>query len=290
MRSARSEDYRCARGASLPFWPSSCLIPVCPESKSGIANHAVFPFHPISASRIIAGHLQLSKGTPMIKTQAYAAQCATAPLAPFSFERRDPGRTTCRSRSSSAASATPTSTPARNEWGRRVYPDRARARDRRPGDRGRRRGDQVQGRRPRRRRLHGRLLPHCASCAEGLEQYCENGMTGTYNGPEQRRRAADLRRLLEPHRGRRGLRAAHPREARSRRPPRRCSARASPPIRRCATGRSGKGSRVGVVGLGGLGHMAREARRAPWARTSSLFTTSPSKERRRAGASARTTW
>src|SRR3569832_792796 len=24
---------------------------------------------------------------------------------------------------------------------------------------------------------------HCASCAEGLEQFCENGFTGTYNGP-----------------------------------------------------------------------------------------------------------
>ena len=44
---------------------------------------------------------------------------------------------------------------------------------------------QVQGRRPGRRRLHGRLLPHCDPCGEGLEQYCENGITGTYNGPEQ---------------------------------------------------------------------------------------------------------
>ena len=24
---------------------------------------------------------------------------------------------------------------------------------------------------------------HCASCAEGEEQYCESGFTGTYNGP-----------------------------------------------------------------------------------------------------------
>ena len=24
---------------------------------------------------------------------------------------------------------------------------------------------------------------HCESCAEGEEQYCENGFTGTYNGP-----------------------------------------------------------------------------------------------------------
>ena len=24
---------------------------------------------------------------------------------------------------------------------------------------------------------------HCASCGEGLEQYCDNGFTGTYNGP-----------------------------------------------------------------------------------------------------------
>jgi len=25
----------------------------------------------------------------------------------------------------------------------------------------------------------------CASCDEGLEQYCENGMTGTYNSPDK---------------------------------------------------------------------------------------------------------
>ena len=25
---------------------------------------------------------------------------------------------------------------------------------------------------------------HCSSCAEGLEQYCENGFVGTYNGEE----------------------------------------------------------------------------------------------------------
>ena len=50
-------------------------------------------------------------------------------------------------------------------------------------------------------------------------------------------RRRHLRRLFRQHRGRRSLRAARP--ARSSIPPapRRCSARASPPIRRCATGK-----------------------------------------------------
>ena len=36
---------------------------------------------------------------------------------------------------------------------------------------------------------------------------------------------------------------------------RRCSARESPPTRRCGTGRWATGRRSGIVGLGGLGHM-----------------------------------
>lgn len=35
---------------------------------------------------------------------------------------------------------------------------------------------------------------HCAPCREGLEQYCENGFTGTYNGPTQETR--ERRRTL----------------------------------------------------------------------------------------------
>ena len=46
----------------------------------------------------------------MYKTKAYSAASATSPLAGTTITRRDPTQnTTCRSRFSSAASATPTS-------------------------------------------------------------------------------------------------------------------------------------------------------------------------------------
>jgi uncharacterized zinc-type alcohol dehydrogenase-like protein len=52
----------------------------------------------------------------MYKTKAYSAASATSPLASTTIPRRDPTDTTCRSKSSSAASATPTSIQVRNEW------------------------------------------------------------------------------------------------------------------------------------------------------------------------------
>ena len=61
----------------------------------------------------------------------------------------------------------------------------ARARDRRAGPRGRRRGHAVQGRRPRRRRLPGRFLPRRAPpAARASSSICERGSTVTYNGTE----------------------------------------------------------------------------------------------------------
>ena len=41
---------------------------------------------------------------------------------------------------------------------------------------------EVQTRRPRRRRLHGRFRPHLPECQAGLEQFCPN-LTLTYNSP-----------------------------------------------------------------------------------------------------------
>ena len=133
---------------------------------------------------------------------------------------------------------------------------RARPRDRRPRRRGRQRGHAVQGGRPRRRRLHGRLVPDLpASCREGLEQYCEKVPTFTYNSPDPHTGGDHLRRLLREHRRRRGLRAARLRQARPRRrsAPLLCAGITTySPLRHWKVG---PGQKVGIVGLGGLGHM-----------------------------------
>jgi len=52
----------------------------------------------------------------------YATHSATSELVPFTFERRDPAPAMLQSTSFTAASVTPTSTPARNEWGWTQYP------------------------------------------------------------------------------------------------------------------------------------------------------------------------
>ncbi len=59
--------------------------------------------------------------------------------------------------------------------------------------------------------------------------------------------------------------------------PLRCCAPGSRPTRRCATGASAKGKKVGVVGLGGLGHMGVKFAHAFGAHVV-VFTTSPNKK------------
>ena len=53
----------------------------------------------------------------MIKGKAYAAQSASAPLAPFDIERRDPGPDDVQIQILTAACATPTCTPRATSGG-----------------------------------------------------------------------------------------------------------------------------------------------------------------------------
>lgn len=77
----------------------------------------------------------------------------------------------------------------------------------------------------------------CASCAEGLEQYCENGMTGTYNSPDKAMGGSahtlggySAHVVVDDR-----YFSAYPKV--SIRPlPHPCSVRALPPTPRCATG------------------------------------------------------
>ena len=95
--------------------------------------------------------------------KAYSAASETSPLGSTKIHGATQPITTCRSRSCSAASATPICTQVRNEWSElmpTVYPIVPGPRDRRPGDQSRLGSHQVQARRPCRGRLHGRLRPH----------------------------------------------------------------------------------------------------------------------------------
>jgi hypothetical protein len=129
---------------------------------------------------------------------------------------------------------------ARNDWGWSYLPDRSRSRNRRPRDRSRAGSDALQGRGPRRRRLHGRQLPDCDQCHKGEEQLCREGMTGTYAGGSRHRRkhthggyskhlvVREEFCLRVPRRPRPGARGSA------------CCAPGSPPIRRCAPGMSAR--------------------------------------------------
>jgi uncharacterized zinc-type alcohol dehydrogenase-like protein len=116
----------------------------------------------------------------------------------------------------------------------------------------------------------------CASCAEGLEQYCENGFTGTYNGPTQDTRENTFggysQRIVVDRRF--VLRIAHPEAELAGVAPLLCAGITTwSPLRQFKVGR---GHKVGIVGLGGLGHMGVKLAHAMGAHVV-MFTTSPGK-------------
>lgn len=117
---------------------------------------------------------------------------------------------------------------------------------------------------------------HCESCLDGLEQYCENGMTGTYGAVDRRNGDAvtqggyassivvDRRYVL------RVPEALDPASA----APLLCAGVTTfSPLRHFEVE---DGDVVGVVGLGGLGHMAVKLAKAMGARVV-VFTTSEAK-------------
>jgi len=117
---------------------------------------------------------------------------------------------------------------------------------------------------------------HCPSCAEGLEQYCENGNTLTYNSPTQDAPGHTLggysERIVVDEKF--VLRVTHGGEQLSAVAPLLCAGITTySPLRHWQTG---PGKKVGVVGIGGLGHMGVKLAHAMGAHTVG-FTTSESK-------------
>lgn len=125
---------------------------------------------------------------------------------------------------------------------------------------------------------------NCDSCREGLENYCENGMTGTYDGPD---------RHLGTHTfGGYSERIVVDEDFVLRVPENLDLAAAAPLLCAGITTYSplkhwniGPGKKVGIVGIGGLGHMGIKLAKAMGAFVVAI-TTSPSKagEAKRLGA------
>jgi len=126
---------------------------------------------------------------------------------------------------------------------------------------------------------------HCKSCDEGLEQYCENGFVGTYNGPTADAPGHTLggysQRIVVDRDF--VLKIRHPEAQLAAVAPLLCAGITTySPLRHW---NAGPGKKVGIVGIGGLGHMGIKIAHAMGARVVA-FTTSESKreEARKLGA------
>ena len=119
---------------------------------------------------------------------------------------------------------------------------------------------------------------HCAACAEGLEQYCENGFVGTYNGPSADAPGHTLggysQRIVVDEDF--VLRIRHAPEQLAAVAPLLCAGITTySPLRHWEVG---PGQKVGIVGIGGLGHMGVKLAHALGAHVVA-FTTSEGKRR-----------
>jgi uncharacterized zinc-type alcohol dehydrogenase-like protein len=222
----------------------------------------------------------------MIPALGYAAHSATTPLAPWTFDRRDPGPADVQIDILFCGICHSDLHTVRGEWGAAKFP-------------------QVPG-----HEIVGRVTATgsgvstfkagdlvgvgcfvdscrtCSSCKEGLEQYCEKGSTGTYGGTEKQ--------TGKPTQGGYSTTIVVDQDFVLRVPEGLDPAAAAPllcagittfsPLREW---KAGPGKNVGVVGLGGLGHMGVKLAKAMGAHVT-MFTTSPGKveDAQRLGADA----
>ncbi|GAC1380386.1 MAG: NAD(P)-dependent alcohol dehydrogenase [Ginsengibacter sp.] len=121
----------------------------------------------------------------MSSTKAYAAQSATTPLAPWSLERREPKPHDVEIEILYCGVCHSDLHTVRGEWGGTMFPAV-------PGHeivgKVTRTGDHVKGFKVGDLAAVGCMVDscqECENCHEGLEQYCKNGMTGTYNSKER---------------------------------------------------------------------------------------------------------
>ena len=220
-----------------------------------------------------------------MKTAAYAAPSAKAPLAPWSIERRATGPRDVAIDILFCGVCHSDLHTVRSEWEGTVYPCVP--------------GHEIVGRVTEvgaevRRFKAGSLAAvgcivdscrRCANCREGLEQLCDAGFTGTYNSPDKHLGGVTYggysRRIVVDHDY--VLRVPDGLEPAAVAPLLCAGITTYSPLRQW---KAGKGQKVGIVGLGGLGHMGVKLAHALGAEVV-LFTTSPGKreDARRLGAS-----
>jgi uncharacterized zinc-type alcohol dehydrogenase-like protein len=213
----------------------------------------------------------------MIAAKGYAAQNAQSALAPFKFERREPGPKDVWIEILYCGVCHSDIHQVRNEWGGSRYPMV-------PGHEivGRvvKTGPQVTKLKPGDLAGIGCIVDSCRtcpSCLQGEEQYCENGMVGTYNSYEKDGKTLTyggysdqivthedfvlhVSEKLELHRV----------------APLLCAGITTySPLRQWKVG---KGHKVAILGLGGLGHMAVKFAVSMGADVT-VLSTSPSKEK-----------
>ena len=116
----------------------------------------------------------------------------------------------------------------------------------------------------------------CTPCADGLEQYCENGLIATYNteidGPSRHTLGGYSQKIVVDEKF--VLKISHPSEQLAAVAPLMCAGITTySPLRHW---KIGPGKKVGIVGIGGLGHMGIKLAHAMGAHTVA-FTTSESK-------------
>jgi uncharacterized zinc-type alcohol dehydrogenase-like protein len=191
----------------------------------------------------------------MIPAKGYAAQSATTPLAPFNFERRNPGANEVRFEILYCGVCHSDIHQVRDEWSGSIFP-------------------MVPG-----HEIVGKVLEvgvnvkkfkkgdlaavgclvdscrDCENCKQGLEQYCKKGAVGTYNAYEKNTKT--------PTYGGYSNHIVVHEDFVLKVPTNLALAGVAPllcagittysPLRHW---RIGKGHKVGILGLGGLGHMA----------------------------------
>jgi uncharacterized zinc-type alcohol dehydrogenase-like protein len=209
-------------------------------------------------------------------TIAYGAYAADKPLEPIEIERRTPGAHDVQIQIAFCGVCHSDLHQVRSEWGGTIYPCV-------PGHEivgtVSAVGDEVT------KFAVGDLVgvgcmvdscQHCASCGEGLEQYCENGFTGTYNFPTPDAPGHTLggysQQIVVDDKF--VLKVTHDADQLAAVAPLLCAGITTwSPLRHWNVG---PGKKVGIVGIGGLGHMGVKLAHALGAHVVA-FTTSESK-------------
>lgn len=213
----------------------------------------------------------------MQTTKAYAAFSATTPLAPFQFDRRELRPDDVQIEILYCGVCHSDLHQARNEWGNAMYPMV-------PGHeivgKVARVGTNVKNFKVGELAGVGVMVDSCRTCKncqDGLEQYCAEGMTGTYNAFERDGKTiahggyssqivTDQKYVLHISE-KLDLKAVAPLLC--------AGITTYSPLRYAKVG---KGTKVGIIGLGGLGHMGLKFA-ASFGAEVTLISSSASKEK-----------